>query len=173
MSVMDRPYPGLIWASFMTSVHFRVSSVMSLPKSAAELARTVPPRSEMRCRSLGSARACIDGLVERLDDFGRPSGKHKLLPTSTEQEGQSLPSRYATRAGSRFEFLLPPVGQSPKGDTLPDAALPYCPEAQSARSPRLAHRPPDLSPWIARFGSVRPLYGAWEPKSTPAGAYGL
>ena len=24
---------------------------------------------------------------------------------------ESLPSRYATRAGSRFEFLLPPVGQ--------------------------------------------------------------
>lgn len=36
---------------------------------------------------------------------------------------ESLPSRYANRAGSRFQFLLLWEGQSPKGDTPPDAVL--------------------------------------------------
>jgi hypothetical protein len=31
--------------------------------------------------------------------------------------------RYATQARSRFEFLLPPVGQSPEGDTPLDVVL--------------------------------------------------
>ena len=36
---------------------------------------------------------------------------------------KSLPSRYANRAGSRFKFLLPLVGQSPKGDARLDVVL--------------------------------------------------
>ena len=40
-----------------------------------------------------------------------------------KEEMHPLPSRYANRTESRFEFLLPSIGQSPKGDTLLNVVL--------------------------------------------------
>jgi hypothetical protein len=41
-------------------------------------------------------------------------------------------SRYANRAGSRFKFLPPPVGQSPKGDTPIDVVLRFVADTKLA-----------------------------------------
>ena len=50
-------------ANLITLPHFSVSSAISLPKSAGEPGRTVPPRSESRDFILGSARAVLISLL--------------------------------------------------------------------------------------------------------------
>ena len=58
-------------ANLITLAHFSVSSAISLPKSAGEPGSTVPPRSANRCLQFGIGEACIDLLVELIDDLGR------------------------------------------------------------------------------------------------------
>src|SRR5262249_45865015 len=49
--------------NFTTLPHFSVSSAMSLPKSAAEPGRAVPPSSASRALILGSARPALISLL--------------------------------------------------------------------------------------------------------------
>ena len=54
---------GLILAARITLPHFSVSSAMSLPNSAGEPAKRVPPKSASRALILGSARAALISLL--------------------------------------------------------------------------------------------------------------
>src|SRR5439155_24645119 len=54
-----RHHSALMPAARITLPHFSVSSAMSLPKSAGEPGRTVPPRSPNRAFILGSARPVL------------------------------------------------------------------------------------------------------------------
>ena len=50
-------------ANLITLAHFSVSSAMSVPKSAGEPERTVPPRSANRALIVGLARAALISLL--------------------------------------------------------------------------------------------------------------
>src|SRR5262249_53540299 len=58
-----RPYSALMLAARITLAHFSVSSAMSLPNSAGELATTPPPRSANRALVLGSVRPALMSLL--------------------------------------------------------------------------------------------------------------
>jgi hypothetical protein len=49
-------HSALMLAARMTLAHFSVSSAMSFPKSAGDLASTVPPKPAILAMILGSAR---------------------------------------------------------------------------------------------------------------------
>jgi hypothetical protein len=77
-------HSGLIAANFTTLPHFSVSSAMSLPKSACKPGSTMPPKSANRAFIFGSARGCVDLLVELVDDLrgvlvGAPNPNHWLV----------------------------------------------------------------------------------------------
>src|SRR5262249_16986263 len=54
---------GLMLAARITLAHFSVYSAMNVPKSAGELANTVPLRSASRALILGSARPALISLL--------------------------------------------------------------------------------------------------------------
>src|SRR4051812_36869821 len=58
----ERPYSALMLAALITLTHFSVSSAISLPKSAGEPPRILPPRSAMRAFSFASASAALISL---------------------------------------------------------------------------------------------------------------
>ena len=55
----------------ITLAHFSVSSAMSLPKSPGDPGSTHAPSSASRALMLGLGEACVDLLVELVDDVGR------------------------------------------------------------------------------------------------------
>src|SRR5262249_4317228 len=59
------PQSILIPANLTTSPHLTASLVMCLRKSAGELAKTVAPKSTIRFRIVGSARAALISLLSR------------------------------------------------------------------------------------------------------------
>src|SRR5262249_32460175 len=63
MSAPSPPQSALMPVNLTTLPHFSVSSAISLPKSAGEPARTVPPRSASRVFMLGSARPALISLL--------------------------------------------------------------------------------------------------------------
>ena len=72
---------GLRPANFTTLAHFSVSSAISVRKSAGEPGSTVPPKSESRALTLGSASAALNALlsVSRM-----PKGVFLGAPTPTQ-----------------------------------------------------------------------------------------
>src|SRR5262249_40780201 len=56
-------HSGLMFVDLITLAHFSVSSAISLPNSAGEPPRTVPPRSASRAFILGSARPALISLL--------------------------------------------------------------------------------------------------------------
>ena len=54
---------ALMPANFTTFAHFSISATISLPKSAAERASTMPPKSASRALILGSARPVLISLL--------------------------------------------------------------------------------------------------------------
>src|SRR5262245_46719983 len=75
-------------SSFMSAArttlpHLSVSSAKSLPNSVGESASAVPPSSPSRALTLGSARSCIDLLVELVHDLvGRGLGCAHAPPSA-------------------------------------------------------------------------------------------
>jgi hypothetical protein len=77
------PQSGLAPEALTTLPHFSVSSAMSLPKSAGEPAKTVPPRSVSRALILGSKRAALISLfslsmIAAGVALGAPNPFHRL-----------------------------------------------------------------------------------------------
>src|SRR5215467_3038127 len=81
--VSDLPYSALMFAARITSPHFSVSAVISLPKSMGEPASTVPPNSASRAFILESSNAALISLLSLLTisagvSLGAPKPPQKL-----------------------------------------------------------------------------------------------
>jgi hypothetical protein len=97
----DRPHSGLMLAARITLPHFSVSSAMSLPKSAGEPGRTVPPRSPNRAFILGSAITAVE--YYRL--HATPVAPHARTTPAHSAPPHHRPDIAATSAGNAFPTL--------------------------------------------------------------------
>ena len=93
--ILHYPQNGTLWkvraceghsafmlAAWITLPHFSVSSAISLPKSAGDPVSTFRPGRKPRL-DFGISKACVDFLVEPVDDFGRcVLGRADALPTA-------------------------------------------------------------------------------------------